>query len=72
MVAETGVDSLDGSGTMAGMEFYLTGPSNPWWLTYVAGFGIAALVLTWRVWWFVAKVVFAVYYVAALRLLGVK
>jgi hypothetical protein len=57
---------------MAGMEFYLTGPSNPWWLTYVAGCGIAALVLTWRVWWLLARVVFAVYYVAALRLLGGK
>ena len=57
---------------MTGMEFYLTGPSNPWWLTYVAGFSIAALVLTWRVWWFLARVVFAFYYVAALRLLGGK
>jgi hypothetical protein len=50
------------------MEFTLTGPSNPWWLTYVAGFGIAAIVLSWRVWLLVAKVVFGVYYVAAMRL----
>jgi hypothetical protein len=54
------------------MEFYLTGPSNPWWLTYAVGFGIAAIILSWRVWWFVAKVIFGVYYVAAMRLLGVK
>jgi hypothetical protein len=33
------------------------------------GFGLAAVVLTWRVWVFVARVIFSVYYVAALRLL---
>lgn len=52
------------------MQFHLTGPSNPWWLTYAVGFGLAAFMLSRRVWWFIAKVVFVVYYVAAMRLLG--
>lgn len=29
------------------MEFTLTGPSNPLWLAYVAGVGLAAIVLAW-------------------------
>lgn len=50
------------------IEFTLTGPSNPWWLIYAVGFGLGAVVLTWPVWAFVARVIFGVYYVAALRL----
>jgi hypothetical protein len=50
------------------MEFTLTGPSNPWWLTYAVGLGLAAAVLTWPVWAFVARVILGVYYVAVMRL----